>query len=120
MRKTLVLKKKVTIQEQAEWLQWTILNYKQLAKLNQPPYGNRAIILKATGTLVSSCRYAPALNAFEQIPVFKYYEQSGKPGHCSTEFGLFYAISPSYQQQGYAFEAVQELIRYAFKQLYVK
>lgn len=36
-----------TIEERAEWLQWTVLNYRQLAKLYQPPYGDRAIVLKA-------------------------------------------------------------------------
>ncbi len=37
-----------TMKERAEWLQWAVLNYKQLAKLHQPPSGDRAIILKST------------------------------------------------------------------------
>jgi [ribosomal protein S5]-alanine N-acetyltransferase len=28
------------------WLQWTVLNYEALAALHQPPYGDRAIVLK--------------------------------------------------------------------------
>ena len=35
-----------TMGERAEWLQWTVLNYVQLAKLHQPPYGDRAIVLR--------------------------------------------------------------------------
>ena len=48
------------------------------------------------------------------------YDGFGNPGLYSTEFGLFYAISPSYQRQGYASEAAQALIEYAFGQLQLK
>jgi ribosomal-protein-alanine N-acetyltransferase len=109
-----------TKKERSEWLQWTVLNYMQLAKLNQPPYGDRAIILKSTGTLIGACGYVPCLNAFEQMPNFDYYDASRNPGRYSTEFGLFYAIAPSHQRQGYASEAAHALIDYAFGQLRIK
>jgi [ribosomal protein S5]-alanine N-acetyltransferase len=109
-----------TKNERAEWLEWSVLNYKQLANLDQPPYGDRAIILKSTKTLIGSCGFVPCLNAFEQMPNFDYYDRSGNPGLYSTEFGLFYAISPSHQRQGYASEAAQALIDYAFRQLHLK
>lgn len=32
-----------TLAERAQWLQWAVLNYEQLAKLRQPPYGDRAV-----------------------------------------------------------------------------
>jgi [ribosomal protein S5]-alanine N-acetyltransferase len=35
-----------TRQEREHWLQWTILSYEELAKLNQSPYGDRAVVLK--------------------------------------------------------------------------
>jgi RimJ/RimL family protein N-acetyltransferase len=38
----------------------------------------------------------------------------------SPEFGLYYALSPAYQRQGYATEAAQALINYAFTQLHLK
>ncbi len=28
------------------WVEWSIRNYEQLARLNQPPYGERAVVLK--------------------------------------------------------------------------
>jgi GNAT superfamily N-acetyltransferase len=34
--------------------------------------------------------------------------------------GLYYALSPAYQRQGYATEAAQALINYAFTQLHLK
>src|SRR5205085_7665200 len=36
------------------------------------------------------------------------------------EFGLYYALSPAYQRQGYATEATRALIDYAFTQLALK
>ena len=33
----------------AEWLAWSVLNYTALANLHQPPYGDRAIVLRASG-----------------------------------------------------------------------
>jgi len=110
----------VSKNDRAEWLQWSILNYKHLAKLDQPPYGDRAIILKSNEVLVGSCGYVPCLNAFEQMPNFDYYNKAQNPGRYSPEFGLFYAVSPSFRRQGYASEAAQALIDYAFRQIQVK
>ena len=109
-----------TMQERAEWLEWSVLNYTQLAKLYQPPYGDRAIVIKETGKLIGSCGYVPCLMPFEQVPNFSYYNASGKAGHATPEFGLFYAVSPSYQWQGYASEAAQALVDYAFQHLDLK
>jgi len=104
-------------QERAEWLQWSVLNYRQLAKLNQPPYGDRAIVLKSSGMLIGSCGYVPCLNPFEQMPNIPYHDATGSSGRNTTEFGLFYAISSSHQRRGYATEAAQALVDYAFIQL---
>lgn len=109
-----------TKQERAGWLHWAVLNYTQLAKLNQPPYGDRAIVFKTSGKLVGSCGYVPCLNAFEQLPNFSYYHDSGSLGRNTPEFGLFYAISPHHQRRGYATEAGQALVDYAFGQLNLK
>ncbi len=53
-----------TRDERREWLQWTVLNYAQLAWLYQPPYGDRAIALKETDELIGACGFAPALDPF--------------------------------------------------------
>lgn len=109
-----------TIKERSKWLEWSVLNYAQLAKLYQPPYGDRAILMKKTGKLIGSCGYVPCLMPFEQLPNFSYYNASEELGHATPEFGLFYAISPSYQRQGYASEAAQALVDYAFQHLDLK
>jgi ribosomal-protein-alanine N-acetyltransferase len=96
-----------SLSERGHWLQWTILNYSELAKLYQPPYGDRAIVLKQSGQLIGACGYVPCLDAFEQLPSLRPSEQERKPALNTTEFGLFYAISPSVQRQGYATEAAQ-------------
>jgi RimJ/RimL family protein N-acetyltransferase len=109
-----------TLAERSEWLQWTVLNYAQLVKLRQPPYGDRAIILMSTGQLIGSCGFVPCLNAFEQLPGLAAANMSQDSGHYSTEFGLFYVISPAHQRQGYASEAVQAMVDYAFDHLRLK
>jgi RimJ/RimL family protein N-acetyltransferase len=98
--------------ERETWLRWTILNDEQLAKLYQPPYGDRAIVLKPAGLLVGACGYVPCLNAFGQLP------SAAQPTRlASAELGLFYAISPLHQRRGYAAEAARALAGYAFKTL---
>ena len=109
-----------TLAERAQWLQWAVLNYAQLAKLHQPPYGDRAVILKSTGQLIGSCGFVPSLNAFEQLPNFATGDTPEGPGRNTAEFGLFYAISPAHQRRGYASEAAWALVDYAFQHLNLK
>ncbi len=110
-----------SIAERAEWLQWATLNHRQLAMLNQPPYGDRAIVLKDTGQLIGSAGFVPCLNAFEQLPAFAAGARSGSPRALYTpEFGLFYVLAPAYRRQGYTTEAVQAMIDYAFQELHLK
>ncbi len=111
-----------TLVERAQWLQWAVLNYEQLAKLRQPPYGDRAVVFKATGQLIGACGFVPCLNVFEQLPAFASGDKAGDLtlSLYSTEFGLFYAISPAYQRKGYATEAAQALVDYAFQHLRLK
>ena len=106
------------LRERERWLQWTILGYEQFAQLHQPPYGERAVSLKATGQVIGAVGYVPCLNAFEQLP---HFSASPRPGRlASPEFGLYYAIAPAFQGQGYATEAARALVVYAFNQLRIK
>jgi len=102
-----------TLDTRRAWLQWTILSYDQLARLYQPPYGERAIALKSTGVLIGAAGYVPCLNVFGQLPAFG----GRRDGLASTEFGLYYALSPAHHRRGYATEAVRAMIDYAFRQL---
>ena len=105
--------------EREDWLRWSVLNHRQLALLNQPPYGDRAIVLKDSGGLIGSCGYVPALNPFECLPGWP-GQATAKNPESSTEFALFYAISPRHRGQGYANEAVSAMIDYVFMHLHLK
>ncbi|WP_309896270.1 GNAT family N-acetyltransferase [Archangium sp.] len=100
-------------QEQRElrrqWLEWTIRNEEQLALLHQPPYGDRAVVLKDSGRFVGLVGLVPMLAPFGQLPSFGRVEGA----RFSPEVGLFWAISPSLQRKGYATEAARALVQYA-------
>lgn len=101
------------------WLQWISLNPDELAALYQPPYGDRAIVLKRSGEVIGACGYAPIMMPLEQIPYFR-TDKSRSPARNVNEFGLYWAISPTHQRQGYASEAGKALIDYAFDALNLK
>lgn len=104
--------------ERSAWLHWTTLSYEQLARLHQPPYGERAIVLRGTGNVIGACGYVPCLDAFGQIPALRREPGSApEPGRTSAEFGLFWAVSPGFQRLGYATEATRAMIAYAFADL---
>ncbi len=84
----------------------------------QPPYGDRAVVLKSTNTVIGAVGYVPCFDVFEQIPGLQRGEAPSDDRVC--EFGLFWAIDPDHQRQGYATEAAQALIDFAFQQLQLK
>lgn len=108
------------LNERRRWLEWTILGYDQFAILYQPPYGDRAVILKESQQMIGACGYVPCLNAFEQLPSLGTGAPRGPVSHATPEFGLFYAISPPHQRRGYATEAARAMIDYAFSRLRLK
>ncbi len=107
----------LTRDQRREWLQWTVLNYAQLAWLYQPPYGDRAIALKETDELIGACGFAPALAPFRQLSWFIAMSGGRETRLASPEFGLYWAVAPSQQRRGYATEAGRALIDYAFTAL---
>jgi RimJ/RimL family protein N-acetyltransferase len=111
----------VTRDERQQWLRWTVMSYEELAKLFQPPYGERAVVLKETGQVIGACGYVPCFAPFGQLVVFHSDAaddaDSGAERLFTAEFGLFYAFSPAFQRQGYATEATRALIDFAFAQL---
>jgi ribosomal-protein-alanine N-acetyltransferase len=109
-----------TLTERESWLRWTVLSYEELAKLNQPPYGERAVVLKQAQQIIGACGFVPSFAPFEQLPAFRSASQEGASRFSSPEFGLFYAFAPGHQRQGYATEATRALIDYAFSELGVR
>ncbi len=109
---------RAALKDPRSWLEWQILNQEWFEKMRQPPYGDRAITIKKGNQVIGAVGYVPCLAPFEQIPELRSAPQPS--GYYSTEFGLFYAIDPEYQRQGYATEAARAMLEYAFKQLHVK
>src|SRR5919202_716308 len=80
----------ITRDVRAQWLQWAVLNDEQLAKLGQPPYGDRAVVLRQTDQLIGSVGFVPCLALFDQLPSF--HEDDASSHLTSTEFGMFWAF----------------------------
>jgi RimJ/RimL family protein N-acetyltransferase len=97
------------------WLEWTIRNYEELARLLQPPYGDRAVTLKDSRRLIGLVGLVPLLAPFAQLRCFGNIERA----RFTTEMGLFWAMFPAMQGQGFATEAARALIDYAFETLHV-
>jgi RimJ/RimL family protein N-acetyltransferase len=103
--------------ERREWLDWAVLNYDQLAKMYQPPYGDRAIELKQTGQLIGAVGYVPCMMPFGQLPAFAAGLDEATRRCTTCELGLYYAMSPAHQRQGYTSEAAAAMVEYAFQSL---
>ena len=103
------------LQIRRSWLEWTIRNYTELDRLNQPPYGDRAVELQENGRLVGLVGLVPLLAPFAQLPTFG----SQVDASFSAEVGLFWMISPTMQSRGLATEAARALVRFAFDVLKV-
>ena len=106
------------VRELGSWLEWQILNQEWFEKMRQPPYGDRAIVLKTSNRPIGAVGYVPCLAPFEQIPELA--AGSTPRGGYTTEFGLFYAVDPEYRGQGYATEAAGAMLEHAFKVLHLK
>jgi ribosomal-protein-alanine N-acetyltransferase len=95
------------------WLGWSIANARELARLHQPPLGDRAVVDRATGGFVGMVGFVPALGPFAQLPRF-----GGRPvARQTSEIGLFWAVSPVWQRKGIATEAAAAMVAYAFDTL---
>ena len=93
------------------WLTWAVAAPGALADLHQPPYGERAVDLAATGELVGLVGLVPALGPFDQL--------DGAPpgGPWTPELGLYWALAPAHRGHGYATEAAAALCRALFAAL---
>ncbi|HYN88087.1 MAG TPA: GNAT family N-acetyltransferase, partial [Ardenticatenaceae bacterium] len=103
------------LEESREWLLRQIAFYETLEERGDPPFGDRAVVLKATGAWIGAAGYALYLGNFGRLPSFS----TGRPvDHLNrVEPGLYWAIDPAHRRQGYASEAARALIAYAFEHL---
>lgn len=102
-----------------QYLQWAALNHQELASLHQPPYGDRAVVLKESGQMIGSVGLVPSVIPWGVLPN---HRPPNSPPHyfVSPEFGLFWAIMTAHRGQGYATEAGGALIDYVFQKLYAE
>ncbi len=82
-----------------------------LALLHQPPYGDRAIMLRETEAVIGAVGFAPCLMPFGLLSSFE------PTALFTSEIGLFWALFPERWGHGYATEAAAAMISYAFSQL---
>jgi [ribosomal protein S5]-alanine N-acetyltransferase len=105
--------------QRREWLEWTVRNYVALANLYQQPYGDRAFVLKAAREVIGTVGLVPSFSPFQRLPAFRksgeVEDQFNQP-----EFGLFWATAPEHRRQGYAAEAAQSMIDYAFQHMNIR
>jgi RimJ/RimL family protein N-acetyltransferase len=76
------------------------------------------LVLRTSGGVIGTVGFVPCQDAFEQVP-----ELCGgqtMSGFTTPEFGLYWAIDRAYQRQGYATEAAQAMVEYAFEKLHLK
>ncbi|RPJ02984.1 MAG: N-acetyltransferase [Chloroflexi bacterium] len=100
-----------------EWLEWAVRNYTALARLYQPPYGDRAIVLKRDQTVIGAVGLVPCIGPFDKLPYFRARSSVPPTGLFTTEMGLFWALRRDYRGQGYATESARALIDFAFERL---
>src|SRR5262249_21914376 len=96
-----------TLADRRRWLTWTVLGYGEHARLAQPPYGERAVVRRDTGELVGACGLVPCLAPFGLLPGFSEAGAEPPPGApagapARAEVGLYYAVAPAHQRQGFA------------------
>lgn len=98
------------ISERQRWLQWTVLGYEMFSMLEQPHYGEWAIVLKETVEIIGAVGIVPYLDTFNKVTAFK--RTLNAPA--TAEVGLYWAIHPSHQRKGFAPEAARAVMEYLF------
>ena len=85
-----------------------------LAELGQPPYGDRAVVLRSSGQLIGLAGLVPAYLPFDQLrEIGAGGGGEAGPARHRPEVGLFYEMDPDHRGRGYATEAAAALVRFA-------
>jgi len=101
------------------WLDWTVRNYVALERLHQPPYGDYAVVLAESDELIGAVGLVPSYGPFERLPSWKAMSSGSSDGRFTAEMGLFWATAPAQRGRGFASEAAQALLNFAFDELHV-
>lgn len=95
------------------YVQWCSLNHAELARLYQPPYGDRVVILKSSGDVIGICGLVPYVALLSVFPTFG----GRSDGPEQTALGMMWLIDPAHQRCGYATEVARALTDYTLHQL---
>jgi RimJ/RimL family protein N-acetyltransferase len=101
-----------------DWLGWSVRNYAALAQLQQPPYGDYAIELRASGEVIGAVGLVPSFGPFDRLASLQ-CGTNADPNLSRPEMGLFWAIASQHRRQGFATEAATAMATFAFEQLNV-
>lgn len=94
------------------------LNALVLADLMQPPIGDRAVELRATGEVIGIAGLVPAYGPFDQLrPMDEPQTDAPRVSPNRIEIGLFYSVHPEHRRRGYASEVARALVGIAFDRL---
>ncbi len=108
-----------TLAQRRAWLDWTILSDAMHAALYQPPYGERAVVLRASGAVIGAVGLVSAFGAYDTLPYFRARAPRPETRLITPEMGLFWHIEAAQRGQGYATEAARALIDFAFGTLWL-
>ena len=106
--------------DRREWLTWTVMNATALARLHQPPYGDRAIVLQTTGRIIGAVGLVPSYGPFDKLPWFRARSAGPPTNHFTPQMGLFWALDVAQRGQGYATEAARALSDFMFRQHHLR
>ena len=113
----------VSLEQRRQDLQYNI----KLAEWNDGSrlFGYRGIFLKVAEHLVGLCGFHPWLwtpsqKALFWPELFRVPETADEYAHASFELSILYGLSNKHRGQGYATEAANALMKYAFDTLQVK
>jgi [ribosomal protein S5]-alanine N-acetyltransferase len=81
-------------------------------------YGYRAVLLRRTSRLIGICGFLPCLWPPQRKALLGMVDADG--GFATLELELGYALASDQRGQGYATEAVQALVDYAFRDLGIR
>jgi ribosomal-protein-alanine N-acetyltransferase len=106
--------------EREAWLAWAVLNYRALAQLCQPPYGDYAVTLKETAVVIGSIELVPSFGPFGKLPWLRSRLRGSPSGLFTPEMGLFWAVATPHRASGYATEAARAMAAFGFDALRVE
>jgi ribosomal-protein-alanine N-acetyltransferase len=103
-----------TYAEDLAYVQKAIATVDYLASMYQPPFGDRAVVLKSEQKLIGCTGLVPITAPFSQLHYFSNGSAPQTVQRNTSEIGLYYAFDPAYWRQGFATETAQALIDYVF------